>query len=261
MPASWTTACVIPGVLTMALATAAADDFRVATKVYSHVDASVAFENLTLFADGVVYDFMLTAPREVVVFDGKRGRFILLDAARKVQTGILGDELLKFAAAIQARGRQSSDAFVRFVAEPKFSPAFDAVERRFSLSSDYLTYQVKTVKPTGAAAAREYRHFADWYAYLNATNVGAMPPFPRMELNKALADQGLVPAEVELTIVPDPRRASKKKIVVRSEHEAAWRLLPTDRERIDKLGADIAQFRTVSFEEFRRRPAPGDESR
>ena len=64
---------------------ATAEEFRIRTKIFLGARTSASAENLTLFTDGTVYDFLLTEPKEVTIFDQNSERFVLLDMRRKVK--------------------------------------------------------------------------------------------------------------------------------------------------------------------------------
>jgi hypothetical protein len=227
-----------------------AEEFRVETEVFvGHQDEPIA-ENVTLFSSGLVYDFPLVGPEEITVFDPSRGRFVLLDGQRKVKTTLTTDELLKFAAAmkVQAHGM---DGVVAFAANPRFEESLDEETGWLSLAGNVITYRAKCTIPKIPSAVLGYQEFADWYARLNATRPGALPPFARMELNRAVAQRQQVPEEVELVVEPKHRFVGRK-LVVRSRHIFNWRLSNTDRKRIDKAGTWMAEFQPISFRDYRQ---------
>ena len=51
-----------------------ADDFRIETEIFIGNEEKPAVENLTLFYDGRVYDFLLTEPAEITVGSSARSR-------------------------------------------------------------------------------------------------------------------------------------------------------------------------------------------
>ena len=120
-----------------------------------------------------------------------------------------------------------------------------------TLGSETLTYRVQGSQPKVAQAVSGYQQFADWYARLNSLRPGSLPPFARLELNKAVAEQGWIPEEVELTVAP-AQRLLGRALVLRSRHLANWRLSNTDRKRIETAGKQLAEFQSVSFSEYRR---------
>ena len=77
-------AAVLAGLPTIA----PAQEFRVDTELFENQDKKPYLQTLTIFADGVVYDFQLTDPAETTVFDARRGHFTLLDESRHVKASV-----------------------------------------------------------------------------------------------------------------------------------------------------------------------------
>lgn len=227
-----------------------AQDFRIESDVFlNDQDAPVA-QNVTLFASGLIYDFPLVGTEEITVFDPVRGRFVLLDVTRKIKTTVTKNELIQFTAAIKVRAKELKGAF-GFAANPEFQVRFDEDSHWLTLDSKLLSYRAKGLKPKRPEAAREFRVFADWYARLNSTQAGNLPPFARMELNRQLAEKGLMPEEVELTVSPSNRLLSRP-VTIRSRHLIDWSLSQTDRKRVARAGKFMAEFKAVPFQDYRK---------
>jgi hypothetical protein len=238
------------GIATLWLAgSARAEEFRVESDVFIGDQKEPIARSVTLFSSGLVYDFPRLGPKEITVFDPARGRFVLLDPERKVKTTVATQELLELAAAMKVHAKDLTGAFA-FAANPKFEEHLDADTDWLTLSSPVLTYRARCMSPEVAAAADRYRQFADWYARLNATRPGSLPPFARMELDRAIAERQQVPLEVELTVEPE-RRFVGRRLVVRSRHHFNWRLSNTDRQQIDTAGNYMAGFESVSVSVYR----------
>ncbi len=228
----------------------AGQDFRIESDVFVGGDREPVAQSVTLFAGSLVYDFPLTGPQEITVFDGARGRFVLLDVPRKTKTTLQTQELLEITAAIKVQA-QKLDGVFAFAAAPQFKTEIDSQTGWLTLSGGPITYRTKGVKPETSTAVTAYRDFADWYARLNSTQPGSLPPFARMELNRVLEQRQEVPEEVELVVEPKNRWAGRK-LVIHSRHIYNWRLSNTDRKRIDTAGGYMADFQAVSFPEYRQ---------
>jgi hypothetical protein len=223
---------------------AAGQDFRVETQVFLDKPTEPNAESLTLFCGDVVYDF--TKPQgETTVFDIRRGKLVLLDEARGIRTSLTTGELAEFSAAIKARGLQQGE---KDLFEPQFETQFDEAQLRVTLASDHLTYSAIGTAAKNPEAAQRYRQFADWYARLNAMRPGNPPPFGRIELNKEIAERGLIPIEVERTVVEN--RTLKSRKIARSKHTVTWLISGTDQKRIDEAGHQLANLREVSPSEY-----------
>jgi hypothetical protein len=225
---------------------AVAQDFRMETEVYTDRGQEPTSESLTLFRGDVVYDFLLVPHVETTVLDIRRGKLILLDPQREVRTSLTVEQLAEFSAAIKVRGTSQGPAHLF---QPQFTTTFDELQTRLTLESEKLTYSVKAVSARHATGAQRYRQFADWYARLNAIRPENLPPFGRLELNQALAERGLLPLEIERSLVLD-RRVADKKLHARSKHAVTWLISGTDQGRIELTGQQLTKFREVSPAEY-----------
>jgi hypothetical protein len=152
-----------------------ADDFRIETKVFVGKDKNPVTQTTTLFRAGYVYDY-LTTPEQVAVFDKQHGRFILLDPVSKRKTEIKTGEVLSFTRQCQAMASKSSNAFLKFAADPEFETDFSD-DGELTLVSDYINYKLATEPASTPEAAEQYREFSDWYARFNAmVNPESTPP-------------------------------------------------------------------------------------
>ena len=229
-----------------ALARAAPDEFSIETLVYVDNQEEPVFESLTLFSRDVAYDFLLCESEEIVVFDSKRGRLVVLDPKHRVQTTVTTEQIRQFTDAIRAYEGQGSLAFLL---APAFEAEFDEGSGWLTLASKQMTYRVKGIEPKSPGAVRRYQQFVDSCARFNATRPGNLPPIARIELNKAVAERGWIPSEVERTIrfADGPSRG---KQLARSRHSANWRLSNTDRARIADVARYLASFRTVTLHDY-----------
>jgi hypothetical protein len=242
---------MLVGVICLLLVhSALAEEFRVETDIFLGDQKEPFAQNVTLFSSGLVYDFPRTGPEEITVFDPARGRFVMLDPRRKVKATVTTQELLELAAAMKVHARELEGAFA-FAANPEFDEDVDNETGWVTLSSRLLTYRARCISPKLPSAVTRYRSFADWYARLNATRPGSLPPFARMELNRAIAQRNQIPEEVTLTVEPKHRFVGRK-LVVRSHHLFNWRLSNTDRKKIDQAGTKMADFEAVTIREYRR---------
>jgi hypothetical protein len=96
---------LVPGMALVALSLTPvaiqADDFRVESDVFVGKQKEPVATYLTLFAGKTIYDFVLTDPQQVTVFDTVRGRFILLDVHRGVKTELKLQEIEAFHAELR----------------------------------------------------------------------------------------------------------------------------------------------------------------
>ena len=104
-------------------------EFRVDTEVFKNDDKKPILEQLTIFAaDGTVYDFQLTAPRETTVFDSRHGRFTLLDETKKVKSVVATQEIMDVSFALEAFAAKQGNGLLRFCAAPQFETEAEGFE-------------------------------------------------------------------------------------------------------------------------------------
>ena len=242
-----------PGVVFLLAATgAAADDFRIHSRVYlkdGRKEKLVA-DNLTLFANGVFYD-QLAEPKETIVFDATGKRFLLLDPQREVRCETPLAKVRDFALQLRAWAATQDEPLLSNSADAKFDVSFDEDAATLTLRHELLNYSIQTLQPKQAQIATDYREFSDAYVQLHAMlHPGGMPPFYRQQVNAALAERSLLPRRVELTI-DDGKLLRSRRTELYSTHHVAEKLLDSDRRLVRDIGDQLAAFRTVSLAEYR----------
>jgi hypothetical protein len=210
-----------------------------------------------------VYDFSLTAPLEVTVFDPRRGRFTLLDETRKMKAVVTTQELLDFTLDLNQLAAKEKNPQFAFAAAPHFETTVSEIERQgqpmteLRLTAKPLSYTALGLKPTDPDAVKMYRHFTDWCARLNSTRGGNLPAAARLELNREFAERGLLPFEIVRTI-PSPKPLGKKQDL-KSEHRVNWALCGEDHKKITHAGDMMATFELEGFKAYcaaDNKPAP-----
>jgi hypothetical protein len=233
-------------------ATTLALDFRVETDVFIGTDKDPVAENLTLFSDGQVYDFLLSGSPEITIYDPARGQFKLLDTERKFRSSVSTQQLLEIVEGIETHVAKGNDGYLKALVNPKFETKVEQFEEndetrvRITMTSKEITYKVVGQRPQHAEAVHAYRQFADYFSRFNAVRLGGLPPGARLALDQVLAEKALIPIEIERT-----DSAPGRKLEVRSRHLINWILSKQDRQRITDAGNYLAEFKEVPFDEVR----------
>ena len=237
-----------------------AADFRIHTRVYFGQQSEPVSENSTFFADNKVFDY-LGQPAEVTIFDPAAGAFTLLNTQRRLRTSIPLADISQFMATLRQQAQNLGDPFLDFLAAPKFQQEITRSGQALNLTSPFMNYRVGLVPAKNAEVVSQYTEFSNAYAQLNTmTNPASLPPFARMKVNAALAEQQSLPSTVELTITPR-KGAGRQPIVYRSEHEIAWRLTDSDRSQLETALADSREFEEVEFAVYSQPPASSQQAR
>ncbi len=226
-----------------------AEEFRIETEIFVDDAKEASGETLTIFSEGIVYDFVRKGNEEITVFDQARDRFVMLDTKRRVKTVLTLDDLLNYVAQLRASLNDEDRSFL-LGDEMKVEVGEDGW---LTLSNGSVTYRVEGEEPKAKEAVANFRQFADWYARLNSLRPGNSPPFARMQVNSELAARGLIPKTIERTIT-QRRGLQEKKQVIRSQHIPNWRLSQTDRSHIDRAGRCLADYTDVSLREYLQLP-------
>jgi hypothetical protein len=225
---------------------AESEDFRIETNVYADNEPEPASQTITLFASGVVYDFV-EQPQQIAVYrqssDSRVGQFILLDPVRNQRTEISTERVSQFMEKLRHWAGQQEDELLKFSARPVFEETFDQKTGELNLTHPIWSYQVATVPADQPDVAARYREFSDWYARLNTMMQGTPPPYPRLKLNETLQRHGVLPVEIRRTLSVDSAK-------LRATHLFSWRLSREDRQRLDKANRYLASFQKVDNEAF-----------
>lgn len=224
-----------------------AQEFRIDTKV--SVGNKPVSENLTLFANGVVYDFRFEPGeqrtlKEIVVFrvsPNGNTDFALIDIERKVRLRLNDRQINDLVAQMEHNPalRERAEGLIA----PEFDEQWNEETGTLNLTSDRVEYQASGTRTWDVGIIDRYRTFADWYARLNAADPHKMPPFPRLALNDAMHRRGMIPDQIDLTIQPDRQFASA--IRAHAEHFVVLTLTRTDREYIQRA-QDTFEYQEVS---------------
>ena len=94
-----------------------AQEFRIESEVFVDDEKVPVTESLTLFSDGIAYDFMLNGSKEIAILDLHRQQFVLLDVKRQLRLTLSGSQVLEIVAALRAELGEKSPEF----ADPAFS--------------------------------------------------------------------------------------------------------------------------------------------
>lgn len=255
---------VLVGLCTTA-ATAADEPsrLRVETVVYdSQNDDTPVARSLTLFQNGMAWDFLerlskegeaLTGePAEIVLHDPARDRVILIDPARGVKTQVDTLRLERLRASLATWARSTDDPQLRWAGGPDFSPTTGGESsREITLEGPRVRYVVACEPAPGSRAAEDYRRFADTALLVKAlVHPGGLPPYPRIAINQQVAESGAIPASVRLEIEPRLGRIAGRARVMRSEHRALSSWSAADHKRVaaaeERLsvaaGVDLAEY-------------------
>jgi hypothetical protein len=230
--------------------------FRIESQVYTGDSQSPVSQNVTLFADGVVYDFQMSAtpntqPSEIVIFDERKRELTLMDVNRKLSWTVADLRLLTMLD--QLRRETANNAKANFLINEPFTEDHDWSSSKVSLESDSFRYVLTGNRPANDTILPRYNEFLDQFTRLSASDPKRLPPFPRLMLNKSIKTLGWIPTEVQVSIKPNAM--FEEAFSATSKHVLVMSLSDADRERI-KFARDCwIEFQSCSLVEYRQIPA------
>ncbi len=232
--------------VTLGAGVAGAQEYSIYSKVLALGNPRPLASSLTLFKDGVGYDFPKGNQSEIVVIDPQTQRITLIDARPGAgQQSIVEMKMLgAFVEQYRKQGMQSNNPDVRQMFDPQLN--IQQQGDQIVAGNASVIYEAKGVKPPQAEIAGQYLRFLNWSARLNATDAGSMPPFARIQLNVALDKSGLVPTQIKRTI-----KRNGKNYTLRSTHDAAWSLTAAEKKKIAEVQKMMAELPSVPFLKFR----------
>lgn len=250
------------------------DGFRVESEVFvNNADQPVA-RSLTLFRDGVAWDFLEPAPAEggdkrssqgadnaavggeIVLHDPARERIVLVDPARNIKTQIDAIRLERLSVSLAAWARKSDDRLVRWAGGPDFGEGMTESNERIELVGPRVRYAIDFTAPPTAETAGIYRRFADTAILLKAlVRPGGLPPFPRLAINRRVAAAGGIPTNVLLEIDSRAAMIAGRSETLRCVHKFHPRLLAGDLSRIEEAESRVAVAAPVELAEFAAMPS------
>jgi len=235
---------------------------RVETELFRDSADQPVARSLTLFDDGVAWDFLeLPAADdgeeavmqlvEIVLHDPARERVVVIDPVRRLKTEIPLIRLERMSVSLAKWARSSDDRLVRWAGGPDFAGNFEESAESLALSGPRVRYSVRLAAAESPEAAGTYRRFADTAILLKALlHPGGIPPFPRLALNRRLEAAAAIPAEVTLEIDPKLAMVAGGSARLRSVHKSHPRLLAADRRLIADAQAHVAGADAVDLAAF-----------
>lgn len=222
-----------------------AQDFAIRTKVFEDGGKEPRSEHLTVFQGEKIYDFALSQPETISIFDTVSRQFVLADRKAATRTALSADDLIRFAADEQSRALKTRNTLVRFAADPTFEKSYDPETGKLLLTSKVWDYEVHSHPVTDSKRLQRYNEFANWFAYLNAMFT-PFPPALRLELNRSLDQHGCLPDQVLVRVKQNGRTV----VTLESRHEMISELTPNELQHVkawEKLEPNLKSIEFVAY--------------
>lgn len=256
--------CLMP---ILGLSPLAAQDMKIRTHIY-HVAPSNNGElksqeravSLTIFHAGRAYDY-IDSVKEVIVFEPKQNRFIIINSSRSLVTTVDFDELRQ----ILKVARHETEQYLEQIAgknggelptsahavhaqiDPKFEETWNPKTNIVNLQNNSLRYSAVCVPADDHSIHEAYMLYADWMARLNfVLHPQSLYPDVRLSLNESLRKRNMYPTEVRLF------QDTNDKSHLRAEHRISRALDSTDRMMITEWESQLktGKLKEVTFREY-----------
>lgn len=221
--------------------------FRVETELFEGDAVEPAARHLILFDGGVIYDIRLDNERTATLYDPTRGRVILIDRVRKLQTELSTEELLRATAQLRGAAEQEgkAEAFGLNAKVATVAPSDPSASPSLQIQFGSVHYDATTQPVSEPQIAQAYHAFATLASQLNVVRRRGVPPFARMTLGQQIAAAGEIPLELNLEVWSGIKREH-----YRAHHLIVERLSELDRKRINEIGRILAQCEEVALDQF-----------
>ena len=232
--------------------TANGQEFRIESTVYTAASNLPVSQNTTLFSQGLIYDFQLSddaqpKPLEIVIFDTRRRKMVLLDPSRKFRLEMPDLQLLKIFEGVRRETIQ--DERSSFLVEDNFHEDVDLSTNWVTLTSPQIEYRFHGRQPKDVSIIAQYNDFLDNFTMLIASDPTKIPPFARMKMNQSIKRLGWMPTEVQISIKQNS--LFRQPFNATSKHVIIYQLSDEDRTRIVKAKQQWMQFKAVELDEYR----------
>lgn len=220
-------------------------DFRIETDLLDAGKPKPIDQSVTLFADGVAYDYSRDFPKRVMIVDATNNRISLVDSERKVQTRINLQELSSGIASAKQKLMQTTGGPEQI--EDAMTSDFDEQRSVVWTGQKLIRYEAKLQPVTDKQVAVQYATFADASAMVNAwqSKGKSPPPFARLRLNQAVVERDSIPSEIKRTVFLGQRQSTMVSRV-----HSTFSLSSEERKQIEQFNAMLLTYPTVSLAEY-----------
>lgn len=230
-----------------------AQQLRIESHVYRSGRQEPIASSLTLFDNGLVYDFSLDPLQpdtelEIAIYDYHKRNINLLDCQRQIRLNLEQYELIKMVEEQRLQLTQKPE--LEFLVAPAFSEQTDIANGTVELRHPQISYTAVCEKPKDMTALPIYYDAVDQLTRLAASDPERLPPFPRLAFNQTLRQHNLMPLEIEMKLVSEG--LLQRDLQLRSVHTSIWQLSSADTERIEQARKKYMTFAVVPLGKYRQ---------
>lgn len=233
-------------------AVAQTPDFKIETLLYSGDDKQPFSRNITLFSQGLVFDFTTdgNSPPNILetkIYESRERQVALLNHQQQTQLELSDTRLLQMVDGLRRDLSQKPD--LKFLVEETFTETEETSLSQIRLSSPTIDYRAVGERPEDTRRLVIYAEFLDTFARLNASHPGSFPPFARLRLNESIKKHGWIATEVEVKIQANAMLA--RGAALKSTHTMIDGLSDDDQKRIVTAKQQWLTYKKVDLLTFR----------
>ena len=230
----------------------AGQQFKIDSEIYQGDSQAVVSRNVTLFDDGLVFDFRYDPAdtetiAEMTVYDARTKTISLLDPIRRVCLDLTDLKLMQMVSGVQKETAQNDS--MKFLVNETWTEEHDWGGDWVKLSSDTVTYRMQGKRPQQTEFFPPYVEFLDNFTRVAVSDPRRLPPFSRLRLNATIKKLTWIPVEVRLEMKPNP--LVREGMRATSKHTLIPALSERDRQQIVEAKASWTAFERVNLSEYR----------
>lgn len=221
------------------------NDFRIETDVLLVDRAEPIHQSVTIFRNGVAYDYSRSEPHRVTVIDPRENRVVFLDSRREVQARINLAELYQFMEG--AREELAKSHLSEAISDADLVNV-DPTRTRITVGKKFCRYEATLQKPEMESAADLFAMFANASASINSWQSPdrSPPSFARIKLNETIQQMGAIPSEIARTIVTNKGHEQ----TLNSRLHVKWSLSSEDEKLVEKFGSMLMIYPSLEVSQY-----------
>ncbi|MDR1957944.1 MAG: hypothetical protein LBQ54_02690 [Planctomycetaceae bacterium] len=230
---------------------AVSQEFRVENTVNS---GGKTTKGVTVFKEGVIYDFILPNG-EITLFDRNKQEFYILDPALRLQTSVKPDDLKQQVDELQFMLERVDSPFLNFVASPAFDETgYEPESGLMVFRSLWLDYEFTTRVFDDQTIAKEYFDYLLWFSRLNfRLSPSAVSALVRAGLNPYFEKNNRFPEKVTVKLYPKGKKVlSSTTIQADSSHLISKRLTDAETSLLKQAEQYRQSFTAVPLDDYQK---------
>lgn len=238
-------ACLTSYCLHSSAALAQSSDFRIETDVMESGQAKPIDQSVTLFSNGVSYEYSRESAHKITIVDSIENRVSFIDTKRKVQSRHNLQELQAYIETARKQFAQAAGGAEKL--QDATETSYDSATQTVTAGKRFMRYDAKIQQPANPAIAEHYASFANASAIINAwqSRGSAPPPFARLQLNQVLREKAAIPSEIKRTIYVGGRENS-----LTSRIHVTYALAANEKKQIEQYNEMNVSYSPVNLAEY-----------